>query len=183
MAINQWNFFPNVKAAKQKRLRIYPKWNIVCFPFLPFPFLPVDLLVSPLSVSVALADNTPPPFEGKLGAPHALGLGVLRLSSQRTVPRVRPAIKVLGFGAVGSAGNDFVSAVIGPPVDVAVMARRAAGPLDTGVREGVGRGEAEAHAAVEPLVLARVEERGGKGFPDDILSGKTFVLPTAARED
>ena len=146
----------------------------------------MELVVSPISVSVALSDNTPPPFEGKPGAPHAFGLGMLRLSSQRTVPRVRPAIKVLGFGAAGSAGNDFVSAVMGPPEAMAVMVGLAAGPFDAGVREGVGRGEAGAHVAVVPLVLgaaAGVEERGGKGFPDDILLGKAFVLPTAARED
>lgn len=117
-----------------------------------------------------------------------------RDSPHLTVPRVRPAMSTLGFGAAGRAGN------ASPP---AFEARE---DDAIGVEEPLGRGEervdvlragkedGEGAAAVPHAVVALLraagreededaEERGGNAVADEAEEGSAPLRPTADRED
>lgn len=141
----------------------YPKWNSVCLPFLPFPFFPPPAEDSPKSSSKPLVGVALPED------PDQALAGDARRSSQRTVPRVRPAMRTLGLGAVGRAGK--ASALF-----VFAGARE---ELGVGREEGLmvlamdrgGGGAAAAHGVADAVDLgaerAVAAERGGKGLVDD----------------
>lgn len=156
-----------------------PKWNRVCFPLFFFPFLP--LLESSLLGSAGEAVP-------ELGAePHAFGAGP-RLSFQRTVPRVFPAIRTLGLAAAGRAGKESAPRGAG-----AAGTRLEDGAADDGRLTGLGiagrgkDGGADVAQGVAAAAFPRREEgpaaadRGGKGLEGAF--GRAPLLPTAERED
>lgn len=94
----------------------YPKWKSVCFPFLPLPFFP-----APAERSGKSSAEEPGP--GSADEAQAFA-GAGRRSSQRTVPRVRPAMRTFGLGAAGREGNASASRVLTRPEDVGVLFAR-----------------------------------------------------------
>jgi hypothetical protein len=84
-----------------------PKWKSVCLPFFPFPFFPV-----PAERSGKSSAEDPGP--GSADEAQALA-GCGRRSSQRTVPRVSPAMRTFGLGAAGKDGNASESRVLTEP--------------------------------------------------------------------
>lgn len=148
----------------------YPKWNSVCFPFFPFPFFPPD--GSPSSLSVALADVVPDAGPGD--GVQALCVG--RLSSQRTVPRVRPAIRTFGFGAFGRAGKASALFALGRGDDAGAREEERLPGND-------GEGAAVPQAVAGVLDDRAEEPRGGNGLAEELDPGSAPVLPTADRED
>ena len=97
---------------------------------------------------------------------HAAGLGAPRLSSHLTVPRVRPAIRVFGLGAAGSAGNRSWSlATAGLDAGAGVREFERLGAGDEALGDGAGLvPHAGLPFAFEPLVVL---ESGGKGLVEE----------------
>lgn len=103
-------------------------------------------------------------------------------SFQRTVPRVTPAINVLGLGAAGRAGKASVSfalkaLVLGAEREEVVVIEV---PVVTAGRDA---GVPMPHTGADVVVLEEeAEDRGGNGFPDK-LPGRAPLRPTADRDD
>lgn len=145
-----------------------------CFPFLPLP-LPTGVDVPEDSGPSSSPFTSLDALELELPPVHGFVLGCPRRSSHRTVPRVRPAISVFGFGAAGSAGKSSVSVVRGPGLreDRGVVAVVA-------VNDGEERA-AVAHAGATVRDAADdddAEDRGGNAA-----LGIMPVRPTAERDD
>lgn len=117
--------------------------------------------------------------------PVAQAFVVGACSFQRTVPRVTPAINVLGLGAAGRAGKASVSSALGALVRGAEREDVVVEVLD--VTPGRDAGVPVPHTGADVVVLEAEEEeaedRGGNGFPDDKLPGRAPLRPTADRDD